>query len=301
MQREELGDLWVFLAVVEERSFTKAAARLGTSQSSISHTVRRLEQRLNLQLLTRTTLSVAPTEAGLQLIRTLQPAFGQIATQLDNLNQFRERIVGHIRLTATKFVAESILLPAVNRLLSQHPQLQIEISVEQRLLDLAAEGFDAGVRLGEQVAKDMVAVRISPDLRFLVAGSPAYFAEHPQPLTPQQLTEHNCINLRLPTAGGLYTWEFKKAGRELNVRVAGQLVCNEPDLVTKAALAGAGLCFQPEDALADAIKQGKLLAVLEDWCPLQPGYHLYFPSRQQHSAAFRLLIDALKYPPINTV
>ncbi|TVO94097.1 LysR family transcriptional regulator [Shewanella algae] len=295
MRREELGDLWVFQAVVEEGSFTRAAARLGTSQSSVSHTIRRLEQRLNVQLLNRTTRSVAATEAGQQLLQTLRPAFGQIAEQLERLNSFRQEISGHIRLTATKFAAESILLPVVNRLLAQHPQLQIEVSVDQQLLDLAAQGFDAGVRLGEQVAKDMVAVRISPDLRMLVAGSPDYFSRHAKPDIPQDLTGHNCINLRLPTSGGLYVWEFAKEGRELNVRVSGQLICNEPDLVTKAAIAGAGLCFQPEDALAPAIAAGELLPVLEDWCPRFAGYHLYFPSGRQHSAAFRLLIDALKY------
>ncbi len=295
MRREELGDLWVFQAVVEEGSFTRAAARLGTSQSSVSHTIRRLELRLNVQLLNRTTRSVAATEAGQQLLQTLRPAFGQIAEQLERLNSFRQEISGHIRLTATKFAAESILLPVVNRLLAQHPQLQIEVSVDQQLLDLAAQGFDAGVRLGEQVAKDMVAVRISPDLRMLVAGSPDYFSRHAKPDIPQDLTGHNCINLRLPTSGGLYVWEFAKEGRELNVRVNGQLICNEPDLVTKAAIAGAGLCFQPEDALAPAITAGELLPVLEDWCPRFAGYHLYFPSGRQHSAAFRLLIDALKY------
>ncbi|MBO2701935.1 LysR family transcriptional regulator [Shewanella algae] len=295
MRREELGDLWVFQAVVEEGSFTRAAARLGTSQSSVSHTIRRLEQRLSVQLLNRTTRSVAATEAGQQLLQTLRPAFGQIAEQLERLNSFRQEISGHIRLTATKFAAESILLPVVNRLLAQHPQLQIEVSVDQQLLDLAAQGFDAGVRLGEQVAKDMVAVRISPDLRMLVAGSPDYFSRHAKPDIPQDLTGHNCINLRLPTSGGLYVWEFAKEGRELNVRVNGQLICNEPDLVTKAAIAGAGLCFQPEDALAPAITAGELLPVLEDWCPRFAGYHLYFPSGRQHSAAFRLLIDALKY------
>ncbi len=295
MRREELGDLWVFQAVVEEGSFTRAAARLGTSQSSVSHAIRRLEQRLNVQLLNRTTRSMAATEAGQQLLQTLRPAFGQIAEQLERLNSFRQEISGHIRLTATKFAAESILLSVVNRLLAQHPQLQIEVSVDQQLLDLAAQGFDAGVRLGEQVAKDMVAVRISPDLRMLVAGSPDYFSRHAKPDIPQDLTGHNCINLRLPTSGGLYVWEFSKEGRELNVRVNGQLICNEPDLVTKAAIAGAGLCFQPEDALAPAIAAGELLPVLEDWCPQFAGYHLYFPSGRQHSAAFRLLIDALKY------
>lgn len=297
MRREELGDLLVFLAVVEERSFTRAAARLGTSQSSVSHTIRRLEEKLNIRLLTRTTRSVSPTEAGEQLKETLKPAFSNIENQLDNLNVFRHKVTGHIRITATRFAAKNILIPAVNKLLTEHPDLNIEISIDQRLVDLAGEGFDAGVRLGEQVEQDMIALPISPDLRMVVAGSPDYLKRHGTPETPHDLTAHSCINLRLPTQGGLYAWEFKDNDRPFNVRVTGQFTSNEPDLIIHSALAGAGLCCMPNDALDPYLQSGQLVAVLSDWCPPFPGYHLYYPSRHQHSAAFKLLLDALRYTP----
>jgi DNA-binding transcriptional LysR family regulator len=295
MNREELGDLVALLAVVEEKSFTRAAARLGTSQSSVSHTVRRLEKRLGVRLLTRTTRSVSLTEAGEKLAGTVGPAFAQIAAEFDGLNAYRQRPAGTIRLTCPKFAAESIVVPVVRRLLAEHSDLNIEVSIDHRFVDLAAERFDAGVRLGEQVEKDMIAVKIGPDLRMVVAGTSGYLERHGTPQTPHDLTGHNCINLRLPTLGGLYAWEFEKDGRPLQVRVSGQFTSNEPDLLLEAALDGTGLCCLPDNRLAPLIAEGRLVPVLQDWCPPFPGYHLYYPSRHQKSAAFDLFLNALRY------
>lgn len=295
MKRDELGDLMAFLAVAEERSFTRAAARLGTSQSSLSAVVRRLEERLDMRLLTRTTRSVTPTEAGQQLADTLRPAFDDIEAQLSSLDEMRRRPAGTIRLTTGKAAARDILLPAANRLMADYPDVNIEITVDQRLVDIVKDGYDAGVRLGEQIDQDMIAVRIGPDMPMVVAATPEYFESHPVPQTPHELTDHVCINLRLPTLGGLYAWEFEKDGRPLNVRVDGQFTCNEPDLLIEATLAGRGLACLPEDHLGPLVAQGRLVQVLHDWCPPFPGYHLYYPSRRQVSPAFRLMIDALRY------
>ncbi|SFD16854.1 LysR family transcriptional regulator [Tropicimonas isoalkanivorans] len=295
LRRDELGDLMAFLAVAEERSFTRAAARLGTSQSALSHVVRRLEERLDIRLLTRTTRNVAPTEAGLRLAETLGPAFEDIESRLMELDELRSQPSGTIRITASRNVARDILMPAVSALMAAYPGLNIEINIDQRLVDIVREGFDAGVRLGEEVEKDMIAIRIGPDMRMIVAGSPAYFARRPAPETPRDLTEHNCINLRLPTLGGLYAWEFEKNGQALNVRVEGQFTSNDPDLMIAAAIAGEGLVFLPEDHLGDLVARGDLVACLTDWCPPFPGYHLYFPSRRQRLPSFRLLADALRY------
>ena len=295
MRREELGDLAAFLAVAEERSFTRAAAKLGTSQSALSHTVRRLEARLGLRLLTRTTRSVAPTDAGERLIETLRPALDEIDGRLAALNELREKPAGTIRITTTEQAAESILLPALVRLLPDYPDIKVELTVDYRLADIVAEGYDAGVRLGEQVAKDMIAVPIGPDMRIAVVGSPSYFAKYPVPKKPQQLAGHACINLRLPTRGGLYAWEFEKAGRKLNVRVEGQLVFNTAGLIVKAALAGMGLACLPQNVVQDAIDGGRLVRVLGDWCPPFAGYHLYYTSRRQQAPAFALLVEKLRY------
>lgn len=294
MKRDEVGDLLTFLAVVEERSFTRAAAKLGTSQSAVSHTMRRLEERLDIRLLTRTTRSVSPTEAGRKLAATLEPAFADIETQLDRLNDYRDKVTGTLRITATRTAAEFILLPVCNRLLREHPELNIEISVEARMVDLVAEGFDAGVRLGEHVEKDMVAVPIGPDLKMVVAGSPDYLEQNGVPQTPHDLTDHNCINLRMPTSGGLYAWEFADDGREFNVRVEGQFTSNVANLIIQSAVNGGGLCCLPNDTMKEALTSGQLLPVLEEWCPYFPGFHLYYPSRRQHSAAFKLFLDALR-------
>ena len=297
MRREELGDLAAFLAVAEETSFTRAAARLGTSQSALSHTIRRLETRLGLRLLTRTTRSVATTQAGERLIETLRPALAEIDGRLAALTALREKAAGTIRITTGEQAAERILLPALTRLLPHYPDIKVELSIDYGLTDIVAERFDAGVRLGEQVAKDMIAVPISPELRMAVVGSPAYLVAHPAPKTPQQLSDHICINLRLPTRGGLYAWEFEKGARKLNVRVDGQLVFNTAGLIVQAAVAGMGLACLPQDAVKREIEDGRLVRVLGDWCPPFPGYHLYYPSRRQQSPAFALLVEALRYRP----
>lgn len=295
MQREELVDLNAFAVVAEEKSFTRAAAKLGTSQSSLSHTVRRLEARLGVRLLTRTTRNVAPTEAGERLLATLRPALESIGAELASLSELREKPAGTIRITTSEHAAATILWPALERLLPQYPDINIELSIDSSLRDIVADRFDAGVRLGEALAKDMIAVKISPDLRMVIVGSPAYFARHPEPKTPNDLADHNCINLRLLTAGGLYAWELEKDGREVRVRVDGQLVFNEVGMIVRAVKAGLGLGFVMEDHIADDVAAGRLVRVLEDWCTPFSGYHLYYPSRRQPSAAFSLLVDALRY------
>ncbi|TBW40648.1 LysR family transcriptional regulator [Siculibacillus lacustris] len=294
MLHRNLADLYAFLIVAQEHSFTRAAARLGVSQSALSHTLRQLEARLGVRLLARTTRSVAPTEAGERLKRTLAPAFGEIGAELAALGDYREAPGGSFRITAVEHAVETVLWPALERLLPNYPDIAVEITVEAALVDIVAERYDAGVRLGEQVAKDMIAVPISPEMRLAVVGAPAYFADHPPPLTPDDLTAHCCINLRLPTHGGFYAWEFEKDGRELKVRVDGQLAFNGVPQVLRAATAGFGLACVFEDQVREPIADGRLVRVLEDWCPPFPGYHLYYPSRRQSSAAFQILIDALR-------
>jgi DNA-binding transcriptional LysR family regulator len=295
MRREELVDLNAFLTVAEERSFTRAAAKLGTSQSTLSYTIRRLETRLGVRLLTRTTRSVAPTEAGERLLRTLSPALEDIGAELASLSALREKPAGTIRITTGEHPAEAILWPAFAKLLPNYPDIKVELTVDYGLVDIVAERYDAGVRLGEQVAKDMIAVRIGPDMRMAVVGAPSYFARRPQPRKPQDLTAHDCINIRLPTYGGVYAWEFEKRGRELKVRVEGQLVFNNVALRLNAALAGFGLAYLPEDQVQTHLADGRLVRVLDDWCPPFSGYHLYYPSRRQPTPAFALLVDALRY------
>lgn len=295
MKRDELGDLAAFLAVAEERSFTRAAARLGTSQSALSHTVRRLETRLGLRLLTRTTRNVSPTEAGERLAETLRPAFDTIDARIDALSELRDRPAGAIRITSGEHAAQTVLWPAIERLLPQYPDIRIEIATDYRMVDLAEGRFDAGVRLGEHLADDMIAVPIGPDMRMIVVGSPDYFADRPKPVTPHDLTAHRCINLRLPTRGGLYVWEFEKDGRPLNVRVEGPLIVNDMDLMVRGAVAGLGLAIVMEDQVQTEIAAGRLVPVLEDWTPPFPGYHLYYPSRRQPTPAFALLVETLRY------
>jgi DNA-binding transcriptional LysR family regulator len=295
MRREELGDLTAFLAVAEERSFTRAAARLGTSQSTLSHTVRRLETRLGLRLLSRTTRNVVPTEAGERLIETLRPAFDDIDSKLAALTELREKPAGTVRLTSGQRVAETIIWPALKPLLREFPDIKVELSIDQALTNIVAERYDGGVRLGEQVEKDMIAVRIGPDLRMAVVAAQSYLDAHGAPKSPQELTLHNCINLRLPTFGGLYAWEFERDGRELNVRVGGQLTFNYVPMVLEAACAGFGLACLPDDHLEPYLEDGRLVRVLEDWCPLFAGYHLYYPSRRQTTPAFALVLEALRY------
>ncbi len=295
MPRENLNDLLAFLAVARERSFTRAAAQLGVSQSALSHSVRGLEARLGVRLLTRTTRSVAPTEAGERLLRTVGPRLEEIEAELAALSELREKPAGTIRITAGEHAADTILWPTLEKLLPGYPDIKVEIVIDYGLTDIVAERYDAGVRLGEQVAKDMIAVRIGPDMRMAVVGAPSYFAGRPRPRTPQDLTVHACINIRLPTYGGLYAWEFEKGGRELKVRVEGQLVFNNIAPRLNAALAGFGLAYLPEDQVQTHLADGRLIRVLADWCPPFPGYHLYYPSRRQPAPAFALLVEALRY------
>ena len=295
MPRTDLNDIVAFLAVARERSFTRAAAKLGVSQSALSQTLRVLEARLGLRLLTRTTRSVAPTEAGDRLLRAVGPRLEEIDAELAALSQLRDRPSGTIRITAHDHAIRAILWPALEKLLPEYPDIKVEIVIDYGLTDIVAERYDAGIRSGEMVAQDMIAVRIGPDLRSAVVGAASYFAKRPKPKTPQDLTTHACINLRLPTHGGLYAWEFQKGKRELKVRVEGQLVFNGTAPMLDAALAGFGLAYVPEDTVRAQLADGWLVRVLADWCPPYAGYHLYYPSRRQPTAAFTLLVDALRY------
>jgi|SRR5215469_4282197 len=294
MQRGNLDDLLAFVAVGRERSFTKAAAKLGVSQSALSHTIRELEARLGVRLLTRTTRSVAPTTAGERLLQTLGPCFAEIDAQLAAITELGKRPAGTIRITATEYATDAILLPKLAALLREYPDIKVEITIDYGLTDIVAQRFDAGVRSGEQVAKDMIAVRIGPDTRMAVVGAPSYFKSQAEPKKPQELISHNCITLRLPH-GGLYVWEFEKGDRELRVRVEGQLTCNTTAQMLGAALAGLGLAYVPEGLAQPHLAKGHLKRVLADWCLPYSGYHLYYPSRRQPSAAFTLFVDALRY------
>jgi DNA-binding transcriptional LysR family regulator len=295
MRGQAVNEMYAFLAVAREKSFTRAAAQLGVSPSALSHSMRSLETHLGVRLLTRTTRSVAPTAAGERLLHAVGPKFEEIQAELAAIGEMRERPGGTIRITAGQHSTESLLWPKLARLLPRYPDIKVEIAVDYAFTDIVAERFDAGVRLGEQVAKDMIAVRIGPDMRMAVVGAPDYFARHPLPKKPQDLVAHNCINLRMPTYGGLYAWEFEKRGKELRVRVDGQLVFNRMSQIINAALEGAGLGYVPEDAAQPFIAKGKLVHVLQDWCDPFPGYHLYYPSRRQASPAFALVVDALRY------
>ncbi|HZX72022.1 MAG TPA: LysR family transcriptional regulator [Rhodanobacter sp.] len=294
MARENYNDLLAFLAVARERSFTRAAAQLGVSQSALSHTIRALEARLGLRLLTRTTRNVAPTEAGERLARELTPNFEDIDTALANLSDLRDKPSGTLRITTGEHAASTILWPALRKLLPKYPDIRVEVISDSTLTDIVADRFDAGIRLGEQVANDMIAMPIGPLLRMAVVGAPAYLAAHPKVKTPRDLTGHDCINIRFLTHGGLYAWEFEKNGHPLNVRVEGRLTFNNSRHVIAAALDGFGLACVPEDIVKAGIASGKLQRVLADWCPPFPGYHLYYPSRRQPSPAFSLLVEALR-------
>jgi len=294
MQRGNLDDLSAFLIVAREGSFTKAAAKLGVSQSALSYTIKELEARLKLRLLTRTTRSVSPTAAGERLLQNVGPRFEEIEVELAALGELRDKPSGTIRITATEYATNAVLLPKLAKLLREYPDIKVEIICDYGLTDIVTQRFDAGVRDGEQVAKDMIAVRIGPDARMAVVGAAAYFRNRQEPKRPQDLVEHNCINLRLPTHGGLYAWEFEKGSRELKVRVDGQLTFNTTTQMLHAALAGFGLTYLPEGLVQPHISKGRLKRVLADWCPPYPGYHLYYPSRRQPSAAFKLLVEALR-------
>ena len=295
MQRRNLTDLQAFMAVARERSFTKAAAKLGVSQSALSHTVRELEERLGVRLLTRTTRSVSPTDAGERMLSTIGPRLEEIETELASLSELREKPAGNIRITTGEHAAESILWPALAKLLPKYPDIKVELIIDYGLTDIVAERYDAGVRLGEQIAKDMIAARIGPDMRMAVVAAPSYFAMRSRPKRPQDLTACTCINLRLPTYGSVYAWEFEKNGREVKVHVEGQVTFNNLALRLKAALAGCGFAYLPEDQVRTHISEGRLVRVLADWCPKFSGYHLYYPSKRQTTPAFRMLVDALRY------
>ena len=292
--REDLGSLALFAVVAEERSFTRAAARLGLSQSALSHAMRRLEAKLGLPLLTRTTRSVAPTQAGERLLETLRPALDQIDDRLAVLTELRERPAGNIRITTSAHAARTILWPAIDRLTASYPDISVELNIEAGFTDIVAERFDAGVRLGQRLEQDMIAMRIGPRLRMATVGSPAYLARRGKPMVPQDLSGHACINLRMANSS-VYSWEFEQAGRELNVKVGGQLLFNDVDLIVEAALAGHGLAHLIEDRVLPRIADGTLVRVLEDWCDPFDGYYLYYPSRRQPSAAFGLLLEELRY------
>lgn len=295
MPKENLNDLHAFVAVAQTRSFTRAAAQLGLSRSALSHAMLALEARLGVRLLTRTTRSVSPTEAGARLLSVLSPRLSEIQQELESLTAMRDKPAGTVRITAHDHAIVTALWPRLLPLLQQYPDVQIEFSVDYAMTDIAAQRFDAGVRVGNRVDKDMIAVRIAPDLRMAVAASPGYLAGRTLPASPQELTEHCCVNLRLPTHGGLYAWDFEKDGRALSVRVNGQTVFNNTFLMLQAALDGMGLAYVPYDLVQPHIEAGRLAPVLEDWWPVFPGYHLYYANRRQLSPALALVIEALRY------
>ncbi|ORM60035.1 LysR family transcriptional regulator [Pantoea rodasii] len=294
MNHSDFNHLAVFIAVAREKSFTRAAAHLGVSQSAISHSIRGLEERLGVRLLSRTTRGAVATEAGERLLANLVPYYDGIETELATLGEFRDKPAGTLRISSHDHAATTILWPKLSKLLGDYPDITLEINVDYGLIDIVAERFDAGVRIGDQIAKDMIAMRISPDFRMIVVGSPDYFARRPKPLTPHDLTSHNCANLRLSTHGGLFAWEFEKDGQELKVQVSGQMIFNTSPQLLSAALEGYGLAYAPEDVVQKYIGEGKLIPVLEDWSPTFPGYHLYYPSRRQALPAFRLVLNALR-------
>jgi DNA-binding transcriptional LysR family regulator len=291
---ENFNDLAAFIAVARHGSFTKAARQMGVSQSALSHTISGLEKRLGIRLLTRTTRSVSPTEAGARLLQTAAPRLEEIVQELASLSELRDRPAGTIRITAAEHAANHVLWPRLAPVMHDYPDVRIDINVDYGMTNIVSQRFDAGVRLGDQVEKDMIAVRISPDLRMAVVATPEYLARRGKPRVPQDLQQHSCINLRLPTHDNLLVWEFEKNGAPLNVRVDGQWVFNNTSSRLRAALAGYGLAYVPEDMAEEHLKEGALLRVLTEWCPYFPGYHLYYPSRRQSSLAFRLVVDALR-------
>ncbi|TBF35653.1 LysR family transcriptional regulator [Rhizobium leguminosarum] len=295
MERQNINDLIVFLVVARERSFTKAAAKFGVSQSALSHTLRQLEQRLGVRLLTRTTRSVSPTEAGERMLQSIGPLFDEIGSALDGLNILRDQPAGTVRLTAGDYQIQCYIWPKLRTFLQQYPDIRLELDVNYGLQDIVSEGYDAGVRFGEQIAKDMISVRIGPDVRFAVVAAESYFASRDIPTHPKDLMQHRCINLSLPTYGGLYAWEFEENGREIKVRVDGQLVFNTIYNVLEAALDGFGFAYVPEDIAKLHLGTGRLHRFLEDFSPYWEGFHLYYPSRRQSSPAFSLLVNALRY------
>lgn len=295
MQKGSLDDLRAFVGVAREHSFTKAAAKLGVSQPALSHTIRQLEARIGVRLLTRTTRSVSLTDAGERLLRTVEPRFQEIDAELAAVSALKGKPSGTIRITAGDHAVRTVLWPKLQDFLTEYPDIRIEIDVDYGLTDIVAERYDAGVRWGEQVAKDMIAVRIAPDIRFAVVGAKSYFAKRSSPKHPQELVSQECINIRLPSYGGNYAWEFQRNGREVKVRVDGQLAFNNIYQVLDAAVAGFGLAYVPEDLAQPHLAKGRIVQILQQWCEPWSGYHLYYPSRRQSSTAFSLLVDALRH------
>jgi len=295
MPRENLNDILVFLAVAREKSFTRAAAKLGVSQSALSHVIRDLEARLGLRLLTRTTRSVSTTEAGEELFLAVAPRIDEIDASVAALSEFRDKPAGVVRITATDHPVDTVIWPKLRHFLPSYPDIKVEITVDYGLANIVEERYDIGVRFGDQVAKDMIAVRISPDIPMAIVGAPSYFSHRSIPSTPEDLVSHECITLRMTTTKALYAWELKKGKREMQARVGGQLTFNTQPQMLRAALDGFGLTFIPENAVLEHVQRGELQHVLKDWCPTWPGYHAYYPSRRQTSRAFSLVIDALKH------
>ena len=294
MARRNLNDLLAFVTVAREGSFTRAGAVLGVSQSALSQAIKALEERLEIRLLTRTTRSVSPTPAGERLLHAIGNRFDEIEAELDALTELRDKPAGSVRITSGDHVLRTILLPKLLPVMHRYPDVRIEFDVSYGFRDIVADRFDAGVRLGESIDKDMVALPISPKVRMAAVASPSYFEKHPAPKVPEDLPRHNCINIRFPTSGGLYVWEFERRGRQVNVRVDGQAIFNTSPHIVLAALGGLGIAFLPEEEFAPHIDEGRLVRVLQDWCPPFSGYHLYYPSRRQHSPAFSLVVDALR-------
>jgi DNA-binding transcriptional LysR family regulator len=296
MARENINDILDFLAVARERSFTRAAAKLGMSQSALSHSVRGLEARLGVRLLARTTRSVSLTEAGQRLMEAVAPRFEEIDTEIAAISELGDKAVGTIRITAIDHVINTVLWPRLAKILPQNPDLRIEISSDYRMVDIAADRYDIGVRWGDQVEKDMIAVRLTPDVQMMIVGAPSYFERRPVPTSPQDLLKHNCITLRLASSGGLYAWELRNGDREMQARVSGQLTFTSAYQMLNAALSGMGLAFIPADLAEHGLRDGRLRSVMEDWCPTFPGLHAYYLSRRQSSRALALVIDAIRYP-----
>lgn len=299
MPRDSYNDLLAFIQVAQQGSFTRAAAQMGVSPSALSHAIRTLEARLDARLLTRTTRSVSTTEAGERLLASVAPHFEDIDAELAAVSELRKKPSGIVRITAAEFPATYLLWPKLSKVMPDYPDITVEVTVDYNRTDIVAERYDAGVRLGDEVARDMIAVRISADQRIAVVGSPAYFANRPQPKTPQDLAEHNCINLRLPTHGGLLPWDFQKGKRKINVRATGQWIYNSTVPILRASLAGQGLAFLPEEMSLEHLAAGHLIRVLDDWCQPYAGYHLYYPSRRQSSSALAVVVEALRHrePP----
>jgi DNA-binding transcriptional LysR family regulator len=294
MNRESLGDLLAFIAVARERSFTRAAAKMGVSQSALSHTIRALEARMGVRLLTRTTRSVLPTEAGERLIETVAPRLDEIEAEVAAVSEMGDKVAGTIRITAIDYAVDSLLWPRLTPLLGLYPELRVEISTDYRMVDIVADRFDIGIRWGDQVAKDMIAVRLAPDMRQTIVAAPAYLQARGIPQKPHDLAQHSCIGLRLASSGGLYAWELQSGDRQVQVRIDGQAVFNGAYQMLNAALSGCGLAFLPEDLTLPHLQAGRLQSVLTDWCPMFPGLHAYYPSRRQSSRALGLVIEAIR-------